>query len=56
MRMPATRVTRHNDELRALAEVEHIYFTQAGYARGVLEAIECCDFYSACQVPQLEGS
>ena len=42
---------RHNDELRALAEVERIYFAQAGYARGILEAIEYYDFYSACRVP-----
>ena len=42
---------RHNDELRALAEVERIYFAQAGYARGILEAIEHYDFYSACRVP-----
>ena len=44
---------RHNDELRALAEVERIYFAQAGYARGILEAIDYYDFYSACRVPQL---
>jgi len=42
---------RHNDELRALAEVERIYFAQAGYARGILEAIEYYDFYRACRVP-----
>jgi sucrose-phosphate synthase len=42
---------RHNDELRALAEVERIYFAQAGYARGILEAIEHYDFYDSCRVP-----
>lgn len=42
---------RHNDELRALAEVERIYFAQAGYARGILEAIEHYDFYRSCRVP-----
>lgn len=46
---------RHNDELRALAEVERIYFAQAGYARGILEAIEHYDFYSACRVPVAEA-
>lgn len=45
---------RHNDELRALAEVERIYFAQAGYARGILEAIDYYDFYSACRVPPVE--
>lgn len=45
---------RHNDELRALAEVERIYFAQAGYARGILEAIVHYDFYSACRVPLAE--
>jgi sucrose-phosphate synthase len=47
---------RHNDELRALAEVERIYFAQAGYARGILEAIDHYDFYRACQVPTRETS
>jgi sucrose-phosphate synthase len=42
---------RHNDELRALAEVERIYFAHAGYARGILEAIEHYDFYDSCRVP-----
>ncbi len=45
---------RHNDELRRLAEVERIYFAQADYARGILEAIEYYDFYRTCQVPQRE--
>jgi sucrose-phosphate synthase len=47
---------RHNDELRALAEVERIYFAQAGYARGILEAIDYYDFYSACRVPPVEAA
>ncbi len=42
---------RHNDELRALAEAERIYFAQAGFARGILEAIEHYDFYRACRAP-----
>lgn len=45
---------RHNDELRALAEVERIYFAQAGYARGILEAIEHYNFYGSCRVPAAE--
>jgi sucrose-phosphate synthase len=47
---------RHNDELRALAEVERIYFAQAGYARGILEAIEHYAFYGACRVPAEEAA
>lgn len=47
---------RHNDELRALAEVERIYFAQAGYARGILEAIEHYDFYGTCRVPPREAT
>lgn len=47
---------RHNDELRALAEAERIYFAQAGFARGILEAIEYYDFYRVCQVPQKEAA
>ena len=47
---------RHNDELRALAEVERIYFAQAGYARGILEAIEHYDFFGSCRVPQREAA
>ncbi len=47
---------RHNDELRALAEVERIYFAQAGYARGILEAIEFYDFYRTCRVPLKEAA
>ena len=43
---------RHNDELRALAEAERIYLAQAGYARGILEAIEHYDFYGSCTVPR----
>lgn len=45
---------RHNDELRTLAEVERIYFAKAGYAKGILEAIDYYDFYSACRVPPVE--
>lgn len=47
---------RHNDELRALAEAERIYFAQAGYARGILEAIDHYDFYQRCGVPAAEAA
>lgn len=42
---------RHHEELSKLADVERIYFARAGYARGILEAIEHYDFYGACSVP-----
>lgn len=47
---------RHNDELRTLAEAERIYFAQAGYARGILEAIGHYDFYQRCRVPVAEAA
>ena len=46
---------RHDDELRALANTERIYFAEHGYARGILEAIEYYDFYGACRVPPVEA-
>jgi sucrose-phosphate synthase len=36
--------------------VERIYFAQAGYARGILEAIEHYDFYGSCRVPSREAA
>lgn len=42
---------RYHEELSQLAEVARIYFARAGYARGILEAIEHYDFYGACTVP-----
>lgn len=42
---------RFHEELSKLAEVERIYFAKAGFARGLLEAIEHYDFYGACAVP-----
>lgn len=42
---------RYHEELSKLAEVARIYFARAGYARGILEAIEHYDFYGACTVP-----
>ncbi|WP_240754614.1 HAD-IIB family hydrolase [Parasulfuritortus cantonensis] len=46
---------RHHEELSKLADVERIYFAQAGYARGILEAIEHYDFYGSCNVPGADG-
>jgi sucrose-phosphate synthase len=42
---------RHHEELSKLAEVERIYFAHAGYAKGILEAIDYYDFYGACHLP-----
>ena len=42
---------RHHEELSRLAELERIYFAHAGYASGILEAIEHYDFYGACRLP-----
>lgn len=42
---------RHHEELSKLADAERIYFARAGYAAGILEAIDHYDFYGACGVP-----
>ena len=42
---------RHHEELSQLADIDRIYFAHAGYASGILEAIEHYDFYGACRVP-----
>lgn len=47
---------RHHEELSNLAELDRIYFAKAGYARGILEAIEHYDFYGACTVPVEEAA
>jgi len=47
---------RHNEELSNLAELDRIYFAKAGFARGILEAIEHYDFYGACTVPASEAN
>lgn len=47
---------RHNAELRTLPEAARIYFAQAGYARGILEAIAHYDFYRSCRAPAAEAA
>ncbi|MFA5081940.1 MAG: HAD-IIB family hydrolase [Hydrogenophilaceae bacterium] len=47
---------RHHEELSKLADAERIYFARAGYARGILEAIEHYDFYGACGLPDPKGA
>ena len=42
---------RHHEELSRLTQAERIYFAHAGYASGILEAIEHYDFYGACRLP-----
>jgi sucrose-phosphate synthase len=46
---------RHHEELSKLTDVERIYFARAGYASGILEAIEYYDFYRACQLPKKDA-
>jgi sucrose-phosphate synthase len=47
---------RHNDELRALAKTERIYFAHAAYARGILEGICHYDFFGACRDPEADNT
>ena len=46
---------RHHEELSKLADAGRIYFARAGYAKGILEAIEHYDFYGACRLPDSKG-
>jgi len=46
---------RHHEELSKLTDVERIYFARAGYASGILEAIEYYDFYRACRLPKKDA-
>jgi sucrose-phosphate synthase len=43
---------RHNEELSQLTDSEGIYFAEAPYAAGIMEAIEHYRFFDACQVPR----
>jgi sucrose-phosphate synthase len=43
---------RHGEELSHLPNLERIYFSQSGHARGILEAIDHYDFYGECRVPE----
>jgi sucrose-phosphate synthase len=50
---------RHHEELSQLIDTEGIYFAEAPYAAGIMEAIEHYRFFEACQVPRepaLEGT
>lgn len=40
---------RHHEELSQLEDVERIYFANAAYAAGILEAIEYYDFFDTCR-------
>ena len=46
---------RHHEELSQLIDVERIYFAEASFANGILEAIDHYDFFGTCQVPR-EGA
>jgi sucrose-phosphate synthase len=45
---------RHGEELSHLPNLERIYFSESGHARGILEAIDHYDFYGECRVPENE--
>ena len=42
---------RHHEELSQLVDQENIYFASQPHARGLLEAIDHYDFFSACRAP-----
>jgi sucrose-phosphate synthase len=42
---------RHDELITTLADVERVYFAKAGFARGILEAMNYYDFYGACAAP-----
>lgn len=41
---------RHHEELSHLVDIESIYFSEASFAQGIIEAIEHYDFYGSCQL------
>ncbi|WP_295879571.1 HAD family hydrolase [uncultured Thiohalocapsa sp.] len=43
---------RHHEELSQLIDTDGIYFAEAPYAAGIMEAIEHYRFFEACQVPR----
>ena len=47
---------RHDELITTLADVERVYFAKAGFARGILEAMDHYDFYGVCDVPNLDVS
>lgn len=42
----------HHEELSQLTDVERVYFSKAGFAAGILEAIDHYDFYGECRAPE----
>jgi sucrose-phosphate synthase len=45
---------RHDELITTLADVERVYFAKAGFAKGILEAMDYYDFYGACRMPEGE--
>jgi sucrose-phosphate synthase len=43
---------RHNEELSHLVDMERVYFAEAPYADGILEAMQHFDFFRLCTVPE----
>ncbi|MCF7967558.1 MAG: glycosyltransferase [Methylococcaceae bacterium] len=46
---------RHDELITTLADVERVYFAKAGFAQGILEAMDYYDFYGACEAPSDEA-
>lgn len=46
---------RHDELITTLADVERVYFAKAGFAQGILEAMDYYDFYGACEAPRDEA-
>ncbi|MBF0265422.1 MAG: HAD-IIB family hydrolase [Gammaproteobacteria bacterium] len=42
---------RHLEELSDLTEVERIYFANASFSKGIMEALDYYDFFNTCEVP-----
>jgi sucrose-phosphate synthase len=43
---------RHHEELSQLVDQQRIYFAEAPYAAGILEAVEHYNFLGECRVPE----
>ena len=41
----------HHEELALLPSKDRIYYAEASYAAGIIEAVEHYDFFGACRVP-----
>lgn len=46
---------RHDELITTLADVDRVYFAKAGFAQGIIEAMDYYDFYGACKSPRHDG-